>query len=1001
MSRFVGFLAALTIGVACQLAAAQFTTIHNLPPDPDLGDGVQIGWRTQINLGEGGRIGDDFRLGVTSYNVDVELNMSGGSIGDGTTFDRDSVTRVTGGVIGDDFLAQRDSFLTLVGDDFRVEGVPVQGLEALGDSVVMAQRGVTFTGILADGSAFAFALGRTDGASGSAQITFEKAEVASVATGEVVVANSVAPQVAQSGQSIRVAAGGTVAKNFMAAPNSSVLVEAGGSIGRNFEAIDADVRITGGVIGDSLELFQGAGLVIEGGSIGDGVYSRSGGPVAIYGEAFRIGGVEVAGLSQPGDSVQVAAVNELTGVLGDGTPIAFSPSDGDSLFSEGVTFHYRPAPAPVPGVILASGGPVPGSVRGSQELVVDAGSSVGPHFVAGVGSTVTVQPGGLVGRNLEAIEARVDVRGGTVGPAMDAFQGSSVTVESGGEIGDDFYASGSQVELMDGSLGEGATISDGSVIRVEGGTVGEGLRVQSGSRLHVTGGTIRGGVSVTTSDLVEITGGVFTVEGSFLHDARFDRVANTSVSGGRVEGDLRVTDGPLTLSGGRVDGNLKIESRLGVIGSFPTSLRLVGDDFRVNGEAVAGLDTVGASAVSTGGANNISGTLADGTPFSFSPWDNDNLALAEGLTFERAPVAAVGQANLDASQDALGAGIRKGQSLVVPAGAAVEPNYNAGLGSRVIVESEGTVGENFEAAGAVVEVRGGTIEAEADFVNGARLDLHSGTLGQGTDVVYSTVNLFGGNVEGSSSEIGATAYEGAEINLLGTAEATRLQARNGGTVNIRGGLVAGASAIRGGFLNITGGEVVGGPGSSANAIVTSDTSVVTISGGVISDRIVIGSAGELHLYGSEFALDGDSLVLAPGESRTISERGGSTLQAVLADGELLDLTLFTGTTVPGNDAISASAALVITHYTIGDFNGDGAVDLSDHLAWESGYGLIVPIAGQGADGNFDGVVNAADYIVWRDAYDAAVAGAAVPEPGAAVFALVALVAASGCRRRVF
>jgi DNA-binding beta-propeller fold protein YncE len=86
----------------------------------------------------------------------------------------------------------------------------------------------------------------------------------------------------------------------------------------------------------------------------------------------------------------------------------------------------------------------------------------------------------------------------------------------------------------------------------------------------------------------------------------------------------------------------------------------------------------------------------------------------------------------------------------------------------------------------------------------------------------------------------------------------------------------------------------------------------------------------------------------------------------------------------------------------GDNDGNGAVDVADYVEWKGDFGKWVAAA-NGADGNGNGVVDAADYTVWRDALGAgaAAAGTAVPEPSAAVLALVgaaiAVTLTIGCR----
>ncbi|MCA9240397.1 MAG: hypothetical protein KDA37_09365 [Planctomycetales bacterium] len=70
----------------------------------------------------------------------------------------------------------------------------------------------------------------------------------------------------------------------------------------------------------------------------------------------------------------------------------------------------------------------------------------------------------------------------------------------------------------------------------------------------------------------------------------------------------------------------------------------------------------------------------------------------------------------------------------------------------------------------------------------------------------------------------------------------------------------------------------------------------------------------------------------------------------------------------------------------GDYDGDGAVGVSDYQMWRSQYGS----AGGPADGNGDGVVNGADYTIWRDAYQGGSlpASSTAPEPLAISYLLL-------------
>ena len=82
-----------------------------------------------------------------------------------------------------------------------------------------------------------------------------------------------------------------------------------------------------------------------------------------------------------------------------------------------------------------------------------------------------------------------------------------------------------------------------------------------------------------------------------------------------------------------------------------------------------------------------------------------------------------------------------------------------------------------------------------------------------------------------------------------------------------------------------------------------------------------------------------------------------------------------------------------------DFNGDGAVDGGDFLAWQRGYGGSAP-----GDANDDGVVDAADLAVWSSQFGrvaAVPATGAIAEPAAASLAITAAAAtgAAWLRRR--
>ena len=107
-------------------ANAQFTTVFNLPPDPNIGDDQTIGSDTQLNLFEGGSIGNHFRAGAADgTDTNIELNVEGGTIGDYLTLDGDVRLNLSEGAIGHRAAINGGLVLMsggMIGDGFTLHG---------------------------------------------------------------------------------------------------------------------------------------------------------------------------------------------------------------------------------------------------------------------------------------------------------------------------------------------------------------------------------------------------------------------------------------------------------------------------------------------------------------------------------------------------------------------------------------------------------------------------------------------------------------------------------------------------------------------------------------------------------------------------------------------------------------------------------------------------------------------------------------------------------------
>ena len=111
-------------------------------------DHFNAGPDSVVNIVAGGVVGRNFEsiganVTITGGTVgpgfdvfhDSQLTISGGSFGDGFQAHSDSIVQITGGAFGDGFETRPRSQVTFVGRDFRLDGVPVGGLEAVGDRV--------------------------------------------------------------------------------------------------------------------------------------------------------------------------------------------------------------------------------------------------------------------------------------------------------------------------------------------------------------------------------------------------------------------------------------------------------------------------------------------------------------------------------------------------------------------------------------------------------------------------------------------------------------------------------------------------------------------------------------------------------------------------------------------------------------------------------------------------------------------------------------------------
>lgn len=390
------------------------------------------------------------------------LLTEGGELGNQFTADWGSVVRMSGGRIGYDF--------ETVGSFVSVTGGSIGGIDAMLGSVVNINGGTV-----------------------EGHVAVHRGAIVNLSAGEIRHSMGV-----YRGGRVSISGDSQVGWLNLYGGGASI---SGGTINNGIALYDgSSLTMTGGKTGEEISAYGNSRIEISGGQLGDGLYVSEGAQVLLRGSDVRIDGEPIDGDSLSSlfgstHEIDIPLRSVLSGVFSDGTPFAFTSSDGDT-FSPGtltVASGWRPF---LPGISIGFPRPVPQEgLRPGEELMLMNGDQVGSNFTAGWDGELTVA-GGEIGDNFEAVGAVVNIVDGTIGNGMDAMFGTEVNL-TGGVIGYDFEAHrGSVVNIVGGSIPEIVTRA-GSVVNISGGRLGEyyegefyyngDIDVELGSELHVTG----------------------------------------------------------------------------------------------------------------------------------------------------------------------------------------------------------------------------------------------------------------------------------------------------------------------------------------------------------------------------------------------------------------------------------------------------------------------------------------------------------------------------------
>lgn len=424
----------------------------------------------------------------------------------------------------------------------------------------------------------------------------------------------------------------------------------------------------------------------------------------------------------------------------------------------------------------------PSEIGSSTQLNLGDGGVLPFNFQAGAsdGSSTDVEvniDGGMTGRSFDAyFGSTINVYDGGIDQGFLGRQGSFLNIY-GGIVSREFETAGT-VNLSGGILGSNGSYPSVSALQhsqfnISGGTVLGGLRASAESEVHISGGTIG-------RDFIMSSGSVITIEGG-LFGGHFDQREGSDAT-------------------------------------------LIGGEFRLNGIEYTG------STISLDPEDIFTGTLANGTPFLFTPHTRDSLSNI-ALTQATLPAADITTIVVDESNSLGPRGLRAGQSLELRDG--------------------GTLTDYFVATEATLRMDGGLIGDDAELY-ASKLEFNGGTIGRALHAFgASHISVNGGSM------LTVKTFADSSLDMQG-GTITHLEAHSGSNILIAGGTI----------------------GSNSNG---SAGSSISISGGTVP-HVGLEANGELHLYGTEFLLDGQPITgLALNTPITIETREGF-LSGVFADG---------------------------------------------------------------------------------------------------------------------
>jgi len=423
-------LAAILLGCNAAPSHAAFDTVinadrvyHEVP--------TSIDSNTQLNISEKGRIPDDFQAGNSNgLSRDVEVNVSGGRVGDNYQAYAGSTTNISGGSFPD-YLEAFD------GSTINISGEGKARLRAKAGSIINVSGGVVLTN------------------SGA-----EKGSTLNITGGLLL-----SPFSAQSGSTINISGGNHPFFYRISRGSQFNLygaeffiddqpVDGLSSVGDHVAVDISNGRILSGTLEDGTPFVFNSpiGNLISADTVT--LWSATVPQVAFQPVEIR-SATSHAG-ARGGEKVVVAEGGDILGgfTAAIGSTLDISGGDGGSVSAIGST-------------ITLSGGRIP-FLRTQQSTLVEAS-------------------GGTIGHSARMHSASVmKLSGAVIEKSFHVFSGSRVDMTSG-SIGELFSLSEAMLEMRGGSIGDLFNVYGGSRAVLSGGTLGNGFHAHPNSYIELRG----------------------------------------------------------------------------------------------------------------------------------------------------------------------------------------------------------------------------------------------------------------------------------------------------------------------------------------------------------------------------------------------------------------------------------------------------------------------------------------------------------------------------------